>query len=858
MAENISNKDRLREITDGIEQGIKDLFESDRYMQYLRTMSRFHKYSVNNVMLIHMQKPDATLVAGFNKWRDQFERHVKKGARGIKIIAPTPLKKKQEREKIDPITQTPVLGRDGKVVTEEVEVQIPLFRPVTVFDVSQTEGKALPELAANLTGDVRQYEVFMEALRRASPVPISIETMAASMDGYFDPEHQDIAIRKGMSEVQTVSATVHEIAHSKLHNYEQERLAAAAGNEAKEPPKPKDRHTEEVEAESVSFAVCAYYGIETGENSFGYIASWSQGKELKELRASLDIINKTASGLITDIDRHFSEICKERGIDLTQPVAEAPAPEPQEGFYALDDTAYLHIQVSEEGYDYTLYDRQTWREIDGGQLDNPGLSLTAARDEILALHELTPKCVENAPLDILEEIQSDPALPPMLPQADTQPERSPEQTDILDELTAQGYDLRNIYVSGKPVDFTAPALSLADMRGLVRQMEYDAIPKLLYTSEQWAEIRRGMEAGLDVKQYTDPKIPAEDMAKLRGALERGLIIRTVPDEEAPAQPPAPEPVSASMLPDIREQALDEYPLPDTDLTVAELETCGYLDGDMLPLSRDRALELFEKDLTVYAIIDGGNAEMLFDRQEIDTQGPEALFAVSREEWEDSREFDSLIQDRLNHQGQREAAFLQSPVDAFAIYQMKHTDELRGVRYEPLSWLESKGVTPECSIYDLVYTGRFTTLHDIRDRLEELWDRFNNEHPADYHSPSMSVSDIVAIKQNGKVICHYCDSFDFVELPGFLSGKNPLRAVEDSAEQNDNQLDGIINNTPTPTVAELEAQVKAGGQISLLALARASHAEQSDKKKSVVEQLKKQPPQQERKKAAPNKSAEREI
>ena len=309
MAE--KNKERLKEITDSIEQGIKDLFQSDRYAQYLRTMSRFHRYSVNNTMLIYMQKPDATVVAGFNKWRDQFSRNVMRGEKGIKIIAPTPFKKKIEEEKLDPDTKIPIRDSDGKVIMEKKEIKIPMYKVVSVFDVSQTEGKPLPTLANDLMGNVKQYEIFLEALRRSSPVPLAFEGMEPSTDGYFSEKDQRIAIRSGMSEVQTVSAAVHEITHATLHNYEQARLTAAKGDETAEPPKPKDRRTEEVEAESVSYAICQYYGIQTGENSFGYIASWSKDKELPELRASLKTINKTASSLITDIDRSFREVLKE-------------------------------------------------------------------------------------------------------------------------------------------------------------------------------------------------------------------------------------------------------------------------------------------------------------------------------------------------------------------------------------------------------------------------------------------------------------------------------------------------------------------------------------------------------------------
>lgn len=323
MAEKQSSRDRLKEITASIEDGIKELFQSESYAQYLQTMSRFHHYSVNNQVLIHMQKPDATLVAGFNKWKNQFGRNVIKGEHGIKIIAPTPFKKKIEQEKLDPDTQLPMLDADGKIITEEKTIQIPMYKPVTVFDVSQTEGRPLPQLAHDLSGNVANYDVFMEALRRSSPVPISIEVMGGGMDGYFDLEHQDIAIRKGMSEVQTVSAVIHEMAHALLHNRTKD-------TEEKTPE--LSRSTEEVQAESISYAVCAYYGIATGDNSFGYIASWSKDKTLPELRESLEVISKTADGLINDIDRHYAEILKEREAEL---IAAEPAMA-MERLYAVD------------------------------------------------------------------------------------------------------------------------------------------------------------------------------------------------------------------------------------------------------------------------------------------------------------------------------------------------------------------------------------------------------------------------------------------------------------------------------------------------------------------------------------------
>ena len=293
-----SNRERVKEIVSSIEQNIQDLFQSERYFDYLRTMSRFHSYSVNNTILIHMQRPHASMpAAGFNKWK-QFGRHVKKGEKGLTIIAPTPLKKKIEEMRLDPDTKAPVLDRDGNIIIDEKTVEIPLFKPVKVFTADQTEGKPLPSLATGLTGDVQQYEAFMEALRRTSPMPISFAPLEPNTDGVCSFTKQTISIREGMSQVQTVCAAVHEIGHAVLHDREKNRLSAAAGNTDKEPPKIKDENTMEVEAESVSYAVCQYYGIDTSANSIGYIAGWSKDKSLPELKASLDTITKTVNGLI--------------------------------------------------------------------------------------------------------------------------------------------------------------------------------------------------------------------------------------------------------------------------------------------------------------------------------------------------------------------------------------------------------------------------------------------------------------------------------------------------------------------------------------------------------------------------------
>ena len=311
MAEKQTNKDRMREIVDSIENGIKELFESDKYQQYLSTMSRFHRYSVNNTMLIYMQRPDATHVAGFNKWRDQFGRNVLKGEKGIRIIAPTPYKKKVEEIKTDPETNAPVLDADGKAIIEEKELRIPMFKVVSVFDVSQTEGKELPDIAVDeLTGDVDRYKDFFAALEKTSPVPIAFENIEGGSHGYYHLEDKRIAINEGMSELQTLKTAIHEIAHAKLHDIDL--------NAPKDEQQPHvDRRTREVEAESVAYTVCQHYGLDTSDYSFGYVAGWSSGRELSELKSSLETIRSAAAEIINSIDENLAELQKAQGKEQT-------------------------------------------------------------------------------------------------------------------------------------------------------------------------------------------------------------------------------------------------------------------------------------------------------------------------------------------------------------------------------------------------------------------------------------------------------------------------------------------------------------------------------------------------------------
>ena len=714
MAENEkqTNKERLKDITDSIERGIQDLFQSDKYTEYLRTMSRFHKYSVNNTMLIYMQKPDATLVAGFNKWRDQFERNVMKGEKGIKIIAPTPFKKKIEQEKRDPDTNLPMLDSDGKVIVEEKEIKIPMFKPVTVFDVSQTDGKPLPQLASDLSGNVQNYEAFMEALRRSAPVPIEILPIRDGSDGYFSLDKQKIAIREGMSEVQTVSAVVHEIAHSKLHNqkkieelkdapkyqeveifdvpalFSNGRIALADLPEGlyrydlrgsdDDPGMPvtveqnvavnhagaivtakpldlgedgrlfltedeglnfvggeismqrffneqqKDRNTEEVEAESISFAVCAYYGIATGENSFGYIAAWSKDKELKELRASLETINKTSSELITDIDRNYAEIMKEREADMT------------------------------------------------------------------------------------------------------------------------------IETDAKP---------LAEMN-ILEMVEYF------------------IEQGMTEEQANDLANSEWQARKINEAANKNK------SSEPVIEPPVEE---ATPM-----QAPNNGYMPDPSMSVEAMNAYGYTDSDMLPLSKERALELFERDVPIYMLYEGNTETMAFEAEDIVLFS--GCFGITREDWDAVKDEVPPMDLELIRQ-KREQVFLESPSDTYAIYQLKRNDSTTDIRFMNSEYLQEKGVEPQYENYELVYTGALTKDGSQLEKLEDLYRIFNIEHPQDFTGHSLSVSDIVALKQAGVVSYHYVDSIGYKELTNFRTTENYLKNAEMQMEDDFGMIDGIINNGP---------------------------------------------------------------
>ena len=679
--------EKLKEITDRLEQGITELFESERYREYLRVMSKFHNYSINNTLLIAMQKPDASLVAGFSAWKNNFGRNVMKGQKGIKIIAPSPYKVKQEMKKIDPHTQQPIIGKDGKPVTEEKEITIPAYKVVSVFDVSQTEGKELPDIAVDeLTGDVERYRDFFAALEKTSPVPIGFEQIPGSSHGYYHLEDKRIAIQEGMSELQTLKTAIHEIAHAKLHDID----LNAPENEQQ----PRvDRRTREVEAESVAYTVCQHYGLDTSDYSFGYVAGWSSGRELSELKSSLETIRSAAAEIINSIDETLAELSKAQDMEQT-----------------------------------------------AGQ-EQPDKEETAA----------------------------------------------PEQP----------------------------------------KQEAPAQEKAAFTPETIYRVRRN--------PYSDSKDNTY------------LLQAYVTQENGRAK------MSAVLF-------------------TGTPQKCRELMGQL------KSGELTE-----------GQVKELYAK------------------------------------AQETAKTAEQDKDTYSIYQLKHGDETRDLRFEPYDRLQVTGNVVDKANYELIYSAELTP----GTSLEDIYTRFNIDHPKDFKGHSLSVSDVVVLHQDGQDTAHYVDSFGYKSVPDFLQeqkqltpdeletgetiktprgtfyvtdmsreqmeaagygfhhqsddGKylvmgngtrafaiaaeqaqreNPLKAAEQTTEQNENMIDGIINNTPS--VDELEAKVKAGETISLVDLANAVKADKErgkgkpEKKPSIRAQLKADKEKAQKKAAAKTKNHDLEV
>ena len=910
-----NSTERMKEITDRLETGIQELFESERYKAYLTTMSKFHSYSFNNTLLIAMQ--GGQLVAGYNKWRDDFHRNVKKGEKAIKILAPAPFKAKKEVQKLD-AQGRPVMGKDGKPVTEVQEIQVPAFKIVSVFDVSQTEGEPLPSIGVEeLTGSVERYGEFFKALEQTSPVPIGFEDIPGGSHGYYHLTEKRIAIQEGMSELQTLKTAIHEIAHSKLHAIDPE---APAIEQAGRP----DSRTREVQAESVAYAVCQHYGLDTSDYSFGYVAGWSSGKDLKELKASLETIRATAHELITTIDGHLAQLQKERQAQQEQPqaapleqAAEQPDPDsvfsklspeqqqemtdsvkamlqtlieadlkstgevsqgtkeaaqaqgftiardgtleqaeaPQEAAYRLENGDYLYIQTSETGYDYTLYGPD-YKELDGGQLDNPDLPFVEAGKEILAIHERPAGTMEPLTGDRLDDFLEATEQANAIPQ--------PQAWNGIDGL-----------LNGKPF---MPEASPADRAAALIELAEKNAPRLGSDERQlivaYAEavgdtdkviglINRLCEQGYELqKGQMDSFVKSEIESEIAVANAQRQI----------AQNPAAEPVVTilwSESPHLKDG--QQMPLHEAEAVFNELDSArrhereqpGYTghwydktkfridftmqgqpdsyegrqdfgdgDGSLIQhirgyheyyaqdeswknhvlhhegpeaweadkAQRDTLLHEFIPYMELHCNLAAMEQEARRPLRSGETLTPEqtAYFNAVLDYVKECRpllnqgqyhlpeppqlaDFDQSLQDykkQIEAELEQEAAasgltveeYVASDYEApaqpnFSIYQVPPGPEGRDFRYRSYEDLQADGLSVDRKNYQLVYTAPL----DKDTTLDEIYRRFNMEHPADYKGHSLSMGDIVVFRQDGKQTAYYVDEgADYRQVPEFFA------------------------------------------------------------------------------------------
>ena len=808
--------EKLKEITDRLEQGITELFDSERYKEYLRVMSKFHNYSFNNTLLIAMQKPDASLIAGFTAWKNQFQRNVKKGEKGIKIIAPSPFKIKQETEKIDPQTQKPVIGRDGKPVTEEKEITIPAYKVVSVFDVSQTEGKELPDIAVDaLTGDVEQYSDFFAALEKTSPVPIGFEKIEGGAHGYYHLEDKRIALDEGMSELQTLKTAIHEIAHAKLHDIDL--------NAPKEEQQPRvDRRTREVEAESVAYTVCQHYGLDTSDYSFGYVAGWSSGRELAELKSSLETIRSAAADIINSIDGHIAELQKQHEAEKAAP--DLAAAQEQQTEKPLTDLQKKAAAIAEK------YEALSTQEKIG--VIAQAFGGTAGRIET---SPCTGKWRGTSDISIRFDNGASLFLGNRLtPKAKTAAVQRELVNDTLLRYNPEIVSATKEAALAFLMEREAKDNAIAAQKGLK--------PYTLLNVE-FNDGADGQSSGYMGWYYVTLAVDGNICSHIETGLNYDIA-----DGKVSAEPTREKYFAAGALKDSEvdyvfnnvgfSSASGLYALPVSDAVLQRAEKT------LAERTQAQAAQRTEKDV-IYTMHTNPRSESLADRSFLQAyeQQPDGkaipgdlLFVGTPEKCRELLQ--SLNAGELT-QGEVKALYAKAQEpdrDSFSIYQLKRGDETRDLRFEPYDRLTATGHAVDPANYDLIYSAPLAP----GTSLEAIFTRFNIDHPKDFKGHSLSVSDVVVLHQNGQDTAHYVDSIGYRQTPEFLQPQNYLKHVEDIVEQNDNNFDGIINNTPqTPSVGELEQKAKAGEPISLIDLANAIHADKErgkEEKPSIRAQL----------------------
>ena len=807
MADARTEKQKVKEITDRLEEGLKELFEGEKYKSYLNTMSKFHNYSANNIQLIEMQCPDATYVAGYRAWQRNFERHVNKGERGIRILAPAPYKIKEEQEKIDPVTNEPVLDRDGMPVMEEVEIKIPAFRVVTVFDYSQTDGKELPGLGVNeLHGDVERYRDFMEALERVSPVPIRYEEMEGDRKGYFIDLSRPIAIKEGMSEAQTAKTGVHEVAHAKLHAREAEQDTEKAVY--------KDRETKEVEAESIAYTVCQHFGIDTSDYSFGYIAGWSSGKEMPELKSSLDTIRRTSSELIKGIEAQLLEIEKERAAEQSQEdiillvsntdrseydLLNVKGMERTEIFNLLsamkdDDRQNVEAYLERAGAWVTLLANERSEEVGEYHLDYAYDTDTHEITDYKALQEERERA--NVPIeygDVIVRISTpDSGEYETIKIADMQSEvanvlyaipfleENEWNGNVLDYLQERGFEFVPIMRSGGLNDGYP---QFYDFDVDMSEWEVHTASELPATVQAEQLINR-MEFHRSVYDSDERNLIMNHAYKLDDMYKTTSLAHSIAEQKDD---------SALLWETIRVAQEEIDALPDGMVGLSEMHEYGYSWDEMLPLTKDKASELFGEDVSVYQLHADGSETLVEDRAAL--QEHDGLFGVEKGDWNAYKEYQSMKQELEDSEPNKEAQLLYGNEGRYGIYQLKDSAETRDIRFMDMDYLEKEGIPVSRENYTLVYTG------ELKEgmSLEDIYTKFNIDHPADFTGHSLSVSDVVVLHQDGENTSHYVDSVGYREIPEFTKelsisaeiSKEEAPAMDKAADMPENTAGNVI-------------------------------------------------------------------
>ena len=863
--------EKMKEITDRLEQGIQDLFESDRFKEYLQVMSTFHDYSFNNTLLIAMQKPDATFVAGYTSWQQKYGRQVVSHAKSIKVIAPSPYKVKKEVDKIDPKTQKPVTDKNGKPVKEETEITVPAFKVVSVFDVSQTEGKELPSIGVDeLTGDVAQYADFFKATEQASPAPVGFEKIESGAKGYYSQTEKRIAINEGMSELQNLKTLIHEIAHAKLHDID---LNAPAKEQADRP----DRRTREVQAESIAYAVCQHYGLDTSDYSFSYVAQWSSGRELSELKASLETIRSTASELIKDIDKNFAELTKDKEQTQAQEAqAEEPTPEqtqpeqdtpqeetteptaepPQEEKAGADkpaaDTPKAEKATTEEP---AKEDAQTEQTEDNFPTPDPNAEpiVTILWSEHSRFHDGETMSLSEADALIgnLDEatVSEDGYYKTKFRidfVMDGQPDNYIGRQDLGDgdgTLIEHIEGYHAYYENNADWDnyvlHSGGTEALEADKAQREMLLHEFVPYLklhnnLSKMEQIAAKALEENSGMTATETAYHTAMKEYVSECRAMVNSGdYSLPPVPqlkdfDTELEAykehvkEEIAQEAAAAGMT--VEEYAANGYEpytaeLPDPSITVSDMQEYGYSWDGMLPLKEEAALHLYEKeDMQIFLLHEDGSESIPDSTEDIKAHAEKGgIFGVHKEDWNALTEYRAMKKELAGSKATKEMlqeyGAAEQTENTFTIYQLKD-DVPVDYHFRSLERLQEKGLAVDPANYEKVYTAPLTP--DMG--LERIFEKFNIDRPEDFKGHSLSVSDVVVLHQNGQDTAHYTDSIGFVDISKDFLLENPLKAAELSTEQNANMIDGVINNTPNTDA--LEAKANAGEQISLADLADA--------------------------------------